>query len=152
MLDYKELVNKKADEFIKDAKKIFELELNFREYVSKMLSEDSYRNAVKEYNEETKVIMDKIDEANKMLEKINEDVPNDTYCVPKEKIQELNIELGKIMRVMGLNSWWVKEYGNISLDDKPTENLYKKIYDEHIEDARKFLFDFIDITNKIFNK
>ena len=61
MSDYKELVNKKADEFLADAKKIFELELNFREYVTTMLSEDSYRKAAKEYNEETQKIMHRIE-------------------------------------------------------------------------------------------
>lgn len=152
MSDYKELVNKKADELLADAKRIFELELNFREYVTTMLSEDSYRKAAKEYNEETQKIMLKIEETNKILEEIDDEVSGDNCYVSKEKMKELNIELGKIMRIMGLNSWWVIEYGDVSLDDKPIENLYKKIYDEHIEDAKKFLFHFINITNKVFNK
>lgn len=152
MVDYKEMLNQKADEFLNDAKRIFELELNFREYINEMLSEDSYKKASREYDEETSKIMVRIKETNKILEEVDENVMEDMNCVSKEKMQELNIELGKIMRIMGLNSWWVKEYGDVSFDDKPCENLYKKIYDEHIENSKEFLFEFINVTNKLFNK
>ena len=152
MVDYKEMLNQKADEFLNDAKRIFELELNFREYINEMLSEDSYKKASREYDEETSKIMVRIKETNKILEEVDENVMEDMSCVSKEKMQELNIELGKIMRIMGLNSWWVKEYGDVSFDDKPCENLYQKIYDEHIENSKEFLFEFINVTNKLFNK
>lgn len=151
-MDYKEMLNQKADEFLNYAKKVFELELKFREYVNEMLSEDSYRKAAREYAEETSKIMTKIKETYKILEEVNENVTENMNCISKEKMQELNIELGKIMRIMGLNSWWVKEYGDVSFDDKPCENLYKKIYDEHVENSKEFLFEFINVTNKLFNK
>lgn len=152
MVNYKEMLNQKADEFLNDAKKVVELELNFREYINEMLSEDSYKRASREYAEETNKIMTRINETNKFLEEVNENMTEEMNCVPKEKMQELNIELGKIMRIMGLNSWWVREYGDVSFDDKPCENLYKKIYDEHIENSKEFLFEFINVTNKLFNK
>lgn len=147
MSDYKNIIDQETKTFIGYAKELANLELNFRAYIAeKGLSEESYKIAANEYSEATKKLRDKVNETKIKLDEIVEE----SDYVNKETLNELNIELGRIWRIIVANETFVNEYGGVQLGNEP--NLYKKIYDEHLEELKEFMYLFIKVSNVLFSK
>ena len=149
MSSYKNIIDEETTKVLEYAKKIANLEINFRKYISeKGLSEDSYKLASSEYTESIIPIKKYIDELEKTIDSITED----TEFVTDEMRNELNRELGRIWRIITANKKFVNEYGGVSFTDEPAENLYKEIYCKHLEEADDFMYNFINIANSLFSK
>lgn len=149
MSDYKAIINEKTEKVIKFTKELANLELNFRTYISeKGLSEESYKIATQEYSEGIKSIQKEMSEIEKTLEEMTEN----TNYVSRDTLNELNTELGRIWRIIIANKTFCNEYGGVSFTNKPEQNLYKEIYDKHLEELKEFMYYFINIANKVFSK
>ena len=86
------------------------LEINFRTYINeKGLGEESYKVTTAEYSEEIKTL--------------------------KEKIKN-NAELVRIWRIIIANETFCNEYGGVSFTDESVQNLYKEIYDKHLNELK----------------
>ena len=86
------------------------------------------------------------------VENILPEIPKDTNYVKDETLEELNRELGKIWRIIVANETFCNEYGGVSFTDEQTPNLYKEIYDKHLEELKEFMYYFIKISNILFSK
>ena len=146
MSDYKEIIKQKTEKFIEYAKELTTLEMNFRTYIiEKGLSEENYKLASTEYSEAIKPLKEKVTNVEKQLAEITEN----TDFVGQET---LNTELGKIWRIIIANETFCNEYGGISFTDEPATNLYKEIYDKHLEELKEFMYYFIKVANTLFSK
>ena len=149
MSDNKNIIDKETKKILEYADELVNLELNFRKYIQgKGLSEDSYKQASIEYSEAIKPMKDELNNIDKVLEEITED----TSFVSEESLAELNKKIGKIWRIIVLNQSFVNDYGSVSFTDEPATNLYKEIYDKHLEELNKFMYNFIKRANLIFSK
>ena len=149
MSDNKNIIDKETKKILEYADELVNLELNFRKYIQeKGLSEDSYKQASIEYSEAIKPMKDELNNIDKILEEITED----TSFVSEEYLAELNKKIGKIWRIIVLNQSFVNDYGSVSFTDEPATNLYKEIYDKHLEELNKFMYNFIKRANLIFSK
>lgn len=136
MSDYKAIINEKTEKVIEFTKELANLELNFRTYISeKGLSEESYKIATQEYSEGIQPIQKEMREIEKTLEEMTEN----TNYVSQDTLNELNTELGRIWRIIITNKTFCNEYGGVSFTDKPEPNLYKEIYDKHLEELKEFM-------------
>lgn len=149
MSDYKNIIDQETENFIGYAKELANLELNFRSYISeKGLSEDNYKLAASEYSDAIKPIKEKVENVENMLHEISEQ----TNIVSDDTLDELNRQLGKIWRIIIMNETFAIDYGSVSLTDEPVKNLYKEIYDKHLDEVKDFMFYFIKIANVLFSK
>ncbi len=149
MSDYKNILDQETKNFIGYAKELADLELNFRTYISeKGLSEDSYKLASDEYSQAIKPLREKVSNAESELSNLTEN----TQYVSDEMLNELNRQLGKIWRIIIANETFVNDYGGVSFTDEPVENLYKKIYDNHLLELKEFMYYFIKVANILFSK
>ncbi len=149
MSDYKNIIDEETKKFIGYVKELATLEINFRTYISeKELSEDSYRLAANEYSEAIKPLKVKISETENKLVEITEK----TNYVSESTLNELNKELGRIWRIIVANKTFCEEYGGVSFTDEPVQNLYKEIYDKHLEELKEFMYYFIKVANTLFSK
>lgn len=149
MSDYKNIIDQETKNFIGYAKQLSDLEINFRSYISeKGLSEESYKSAADEYSEAIKPLKEKVKDVENMLAEITEQ----TDFVSDDVLNELNRELGRIWRIIIANETFVNEYGGVSFTDEPADNLYKEIYDKHLEELKEFMYYFIKIANTLFSK
>lgn len=149
MSDYKIVIDEKSKEVIELTKKLANLELNFRTYISeKGLSEESYKIASQEYSDEIKTVREKMNEVEKALNEIQEN----TNYISNEQVNELNVELGRIWRIIIANSTFCDEYGGVQFGSEPTTNLYKEIYDKHLEELKNFMNYFVKIVNLLCSK
>ena len=149
MSDYKNIIDQETENFIEYAKKLATLEINFRAYINeKGLSEESYKLASTEYSEAIKPLKGKITNVEKQLDKMTEN----TEYVSDSKLGELNKELGRIWRIIIANETFCNEYGGVSFTNEPAQNLYKEIYDKHLEELKEFMYFFIKIANTLFSK
>lgn len=149
MSAYKNIIDEETKKFIEYAKELATLEINFRTYIfEKELSEDSYRLAANEYSEAIKPLKVKIGEAESKLAEMTEE----TNYVSDDTLNELNKELGRIWRVIVTNKTFCEEYGGVSFTDGPTQNLYKEIYDKHLEELKEFMYYFVKVVNILFSK
>ena len=149
MSDYKNILDQETKNFIGYAKELADLELNFRTYISeKGLSEDSYKLASDEYSQAIKPLREKVSNAESELSNLTEN----TQYVSDEMLNELNRQLGKIWRIIIANETFVNDYGGVSFTDEPVENLYKKIYDNHLLELKEFMYYFIKVANTLFSK
>ena len=149
MSDYKNILDQETKNFIGYAKELADLELNFRTYISeKGLSEDSYKLASDEYSQAIKPLREKVSNAESELSNLTEN----TQYVSDEMLNELNRELGRIWRIIIANETFVNDYGGVSFTDEPVENLYKKIYDNHLLELKEFMYYFIKVANILFSK
>ena len=149
MSDYKNILDQETKNFIGYAKELADLELNFRTYISeKGLSEDSYKLASDEYSQAIKPLREKVSNAESELSNLTE---NKQY-VSDEMLNELNKKLEKIWRIIIANETFVNDYGGVSFTDEPVENLYKKIYDNHLLELKEFMYYFIKVANILFSK
>ena len=120
-----------------------------KHYISeKGLSEESYKSAADEYSEAIKPLKEKVKDVENMLAEITEQ----TDFVSDDVLNELNRELGRIWRIIIANETFVNEYGGVSFTDEPADNLYKEIYDKHLEELKEFMYYFIKIANTLFSK
>ena len=149
MSDYKNILDQETKNFIGYAKELADLELNFRTYISeKGLSEDSYKLASDEYSQAIKPLREKVSNAESELSNLTEN----TQYVSDEMLNELNRQLGKIWRIIIANETFVNDYGGVSFTDEQVENLYKKIYDNHLLELKEFMYYFIKVANILFSK
>lgn len=149
MSDYKNILDQETKNFIGYAKELADLELNFRTYISeKGLSEDSYKLASDEYSQAIKPLREKLSNVESELSNLTEN----TQYVSDEMLNELNRELGRIWRIIIANETFVNDYGGVSFTDEPVENLYKKIYDNHLLELKEFMYYFIKVANTLFSK
>lgn len=149
MSDYKNIIDKETRKFLEYARQLKELELNFRTYINeKGLSEESYRLASNEYSTKIKSLKLEIDEANRKLSEITEE----TNYANIDTVNALDMELGKIWRIIILNETFVNEYGGVQFSNEPEPNTYKEIYDEHLEKLKEFMNYFIKSANNLFSK
>lgn len=149
MSDYKNILDQETKNFIGYAKELANLELNFRTYISeKGLSEDSYKLASDEYSQAIKLLREKVSNVESELSNFTEN----TQYVSDEKLNELNRELGRIWRIIIANETFANDYGGVSFTDEPVENLYKKIYDNHLLELKEFMYYFIKVANILFSK
>lgn len=149
MSDYKNIINQETENFIGFARELADLELNFRSYISeKGLSEESYKLAADEYSVAIKPIKEKVEKVENVLSEITE--PTD--FVSDDKLVELNKQLGRIWRIITANQTFTVDYGGVSFTDEPADNLYKEIYDKHLEELKEFMYYFIKIANILFSK
>ena len=149
MSDYKNIIEKKKKNFIEYAKELVNLEVNFRTYISeKGLSEESYKLASQEYSEAIKPIKVKVDEVENQLSEMTEQ----TNYVNDDLLKELNTQLGRIWRIIVANQTFCNEYGGVQFTDEATDNLYKDIYDKHLEELKDFMYHFIKVSNVLFSK
>lgn len=149
MSDYKNIIDEETKKFLEYVKGLATLEINFRTYISeKGLSEGSYKLAADEYSEAIKPLKIKINETESKLAEITEN----TNYVSKETLNELNTELGRIWRIIIANKTFCDEYGVVSFTDEPAQNLYKEIYDKHLEELKEFMYYFIKVANMLFSK
>lgn len=149
MSDYKNIIDQETENFIGYAKELANLELNFRSYISeKGLSEDSYKLAADEYSVAIKTIKEKVEKVENTLLEITEQ----TDFVGDDKLDQLNQQIGRIWRIITANQTFTIDYGGVSLTDEPANNLYKEIYDKHLEELKEFMYYFIKIANTLFSK
>lgn len=149
MSDYKTIIDQETKKFIEYAKKLATLEINFRTYINeKGLSEESYKIASKEYSEYVNSIREKIAEVEEELSKITEY----RNYVSQDELNKLNIELGRIWRIIVANETFCNDYGGVTITDEPVNNLYKEIYDKHLEELKEFMYYFIKVSNILFSK
>jgi len=149
MYEYKEILDQETKKFIGIAEEILNLESNFRTYIfERELSEESFRIASREYNERIIFLKEQIVNTEEKISQITEK----TEFVTENSIQELNILVGRICRMMVSNKTFTENYGGVKLVDDNEPNLYKEIYDKHIEDAKEFLYYFLKVANRLFNK
>lgn len=149
MTDYKNIIDQETENFIEYAKKLATLEINFRAYINeKRLSEESYKLASTEYSEAIKPLKEKITNVKKQLEEMTEN----TEYVSDSKLGELNKELGRIWRIIIANETFCNEYGGVSFTNEPVQNLYKEIYDKHLEELKEFMYVYIKVANTLFSK
>ena len=149
MSDYKNIIDQETKNFIEYAKELANLEINFRTYISeKGLSEESYKIASEEYSKAIIPIKSKVNEVENQLSEITEQ----TNFVSDETLKELNIQLGRIWRIIVANQTFCNEYGGVQFTDEATDNLYKEIYDKHIEELKEFMYLFIKVSNVLFSK
>lgn len=148
MSDCKNVIDKETKKFLEYAEKLGELELNFRTYISeKGLSENSYSLAAKEYSDNVAVLKKQIEEAKVEIE----DIEANNY-VASDTLQELNVKLGRIWRIIIANETFVNEYGGVNFTDETQENSYKKIYEKHLQELKEFMYFFITTANILFSK
>ena len=149
MSDYKNILDQETKNFIGYAKELADLELNFRTYISeKGLSEDSYKLASDEYSQAIKPLREKVSNAESELSNLTEN----TQYVSDEMLNELNRQLGKIWRIIVANETFCNDYGGVAITDEPVNNLYKEIYDQHLEELKEFMYYFIKVSNILFSK
>ena len=149
MSDYKNILDQETKNFIGYAKELANLELNFRTYISeKGLSEGSYKLASDEYSQTIKPLREKVSNVESELSNLTEN----TQYVSDEMLNELNRELGKIWRIIIANETFCNEYGGVSFTNEPVKNLYKEIYDKHLEELKEFMYYFIKVANILFSK
>ena len=149
MSDYKNILDQETKNFIGYAKELADLELNFRTYISeKGLSEDSYKLASDEYSQAIKPLREKVSNVESELSNFTEN----TQYVSDEMLNELNRQLGKIWRIIIANETFCNEYGGVSFTNEPVKNLYKEIYDKHLEELKEFMYYFIKVANILFSK
>lgn len=149
MSDYKNMIDEETKKFIGYAKDLANLEINFRTYINeKGLSEESYKLASEEYSNAIKPLKVSVSETENKLAEITEQ----TSYVSEDTLNELNTQLGRIWRIITANKTFCNEYGGVSFTDKPVENLYKEIYDKHLEELNTFMYDFIRVSNNLFSK
>lgn len=149
MSDYENIIDQETKKFIGYAKELATLEINFRTYIfDKGLDEENYRLASKEYKEAIIPLKAKVQEIESELSEMTEK----TEYVKESVLNEFNIELGRIWRVIIANETFCNEYGGVSFTDEPVQNLYKEIYDKHLEDLKEFMYLFIKVANTLFSK
>lgn len=149
MSDYKNIIDQETRNFIEYAKKLATLEINFRTYINeKGLSEESYKLASIEYSEAIKTLKEKVNNVEKQLVTMTEN----TDYVSQDTLNELNTELGRIWRIIVANETFCNEYGGVNFTDEPAQNLYKEIYDKHLEELKEFMYYFIKVANMLFSK
>lgn len=149
MSDYGTIIDQETKKFIDYAKELATLEINFRTYINeKGLSEESYKLASTEYSETIKPLKEKITNVENKLTEITEN----TNYVNQDTLNELNTELGRIWRVIIANKTFCNEYGGVSFTNEPVQNLYKEIYDKHLEELQEFMYYFIKVANTLFSK
>lgn len=149
MSNYKNIIDQETENFIEYAKELATLEINFRTYINeKGLSEESYKLASAEYSEAIKPLKEKVNNVEKQLAEMTEN----TDYVSQDTLNELNTELGRIWRIIIANTTFCNEYGGVSFTDAPATNLYKEIYDKHLEELKDFMYYFIKVSNTLFSK
>lgn len=149
MSDYKIIIDQETKKFIEYAKELATLEINFRTYINeKGLSEESYKIASKEYSEYVNSIREKIAKVEDELSKITEY----RNYVSQDELNKLNLELGRIWRIIVANETFCNDYGGVDITDEPVNNLYKEIYDKHLEELKEFMYYFIKVSNILFSK
>ncbi len=149
MADYKTIIDQETKNFIEYAKELATLEINFRIYINeKGLSEESYKVASTEYSEAIKPLKEKITNVENQLAEITKN----TNYVSQDTLNELNKELGRIWRIIIANETFCIEYGGVSFTDESVQNLYKEIYDKHLEELKEFMYYFIKVSNTLFSK
>lgn len=149
MSNYKNIIDQETKNFIEYAKELATLEINFRTYINeKGLSEESYKLASAEYSEAIKPLEEKVNNVEKQLAEMTEN----TDYVSQDTLNELNTELGRIWRIIIANTTFCIEYGGVSFTDAPIINLYKEIYDKHLEELKDFMYYFIKVSNTLFSK
>ena len=149
MSDYKIIIDQETKNFIEYAKELATLEINFRIYINeKGLSEESYKVASTEYSEAIKPLKEKITNVENQLAEITKN----TNYVSQDTLNELNKELGRIWRIIIANETFCIEYGGVSFTDESVQNLYKEIYDKHLEELKEFMYYFIKVSNTLFSK
>lgn len=149
MQDYREIIKQKTEKFIEYAKELATLEMNFRTYINeKGLSEESYKLASTEYSQSIKPLKEKVTNVEKQLAEIT----GNTGFVNQDTLNELNTELGKIWRIIIANETFCNEYGGVSFTEEPATNIYKEIYDKHLEELKEFMYYFIKVANVLFSK
>lgn len=149
MSDYKNIIDQETKKFIEYAKELATLEMNFRTYINeKGLNEESYKIASTEYSEAIRPLKEKI----KNIENQLADMTENTDYVSQDTLNELNTELGRIWRIIIANETFCNEYGGVSFIDEPVKNLYKEIYDKHLEELKEFMYNFIKVANTLFSK
>lgn len=149
MFDYKNIIDQETKNFIGYAKELAKLEINFRTYISeKGLREESYKLASQEYSEAIKPIKSKVSEVENKLSEITEQ----TNYVSDEVLNELNTQLGRIWRIIIANQTFCNEYGGVQFTEEIADNLYKEIYDKHLEELKEFMYYFIQVANMLFSK
>lgn len=149
MSDYKNIIDQETKKFIEYTKELASLEINFRTYINeKGLSEESYKLASTEYSEAIKPLREKVTNIEKQLAEITEN----TYYVSQDTLNELNAELGRIWKIIIANQTFCNEYGGVSFTDEPVQNLYKEVYDKHLEELKEFMYYFIKVANTLFSK
>ena len=148
MSDFKNLIDEETKKFIGYAKELAELEINFRTYTLERLSEESYKKASDEYSFAIKTIKTNISDTENKISEITEK----TSYVSEDTLNELNIQIGRIWRIITANRTFCNEYGGVSFTNEPVENLYKEIYDKHLEELNEFMYDFIRVSNQLFSK
>lgn len=149
MSDYKNIIDQETKNFIEYAKELATLEINFRTYINeKGLSEESYKVAAAEYSEAIKPLKEKI----KNVENQLEEMTDNTDYVSKDTLGKLNAELGRIWRIIIANETFCNEYGGVSFTDELVQNLYKEIYDKHLNELKEFMYYFIKVSNTLFSK
>lgn len=149
MSDYENIIDQETKNFIGYAKELATLEINFRTYIiHKGLDEKNYRLAANEYTEAIIQLKVKVKETEIKLSEMTED----TQYVAESVLNEFNMELGRIWRVIIANETFCNEYGGVSFTDEPVQNLYKEIYDKHLEELKEFMYLFIKVANTLFSK
>ena len=149
MSDYKAIIDQETKKFIEYTKELATLEINFRTYINeKGLNEESYKLASTEYSNAIKPLKGEITNVENQLAEMTEN----TNYVSKDTLNELNIELGRIWRIIIANETFCIEYGGVSFTDEPVQNLYKEIYDKHLEELKEFMCYFIKVSNTLFSK
>lgn len=149
MLEEKNKINQETKNFIGYVKELAKLEINFRTYINEReLSEASYQLAADEYSRAIQPLKEQINIVEKQLEEMTEA----TEYVSQETLSEMNKELGRIWRIIIANETFCNEYGGVNFDDEDTSNLYKEIYDKHLEELKDFMYDFIKVVNILFSK
>lgn len=149
MSDYKNIIDQETENFIGYAKELANLELSFRSYISeKGLSEESYKLAADEYSIAIKSMKERVEKVENILLEITET----TNFVSDSKLDELNQQLGRIWRIITANQTFTIDYGGVSFTDEPADNLYKEIYDKHLEELKEFMYYFIKTANTLFSK
>ena len=151
MSDYKEIiVELETEKLVEYAKELFNLEFNFRYYIfQKGLDENNYKLAADEYSKAIQPIKQKLN----FLECIIlPEIPEDANYVKGGALNELDRVLGKIWRIIVANERFCNEYGGVNFTDEQTPNLYKEIYDKHLEELKEFMYYFIKISNILFSK
>ena len=158
MADYTTIIETQVKKLIENCTKLQDLEENFRTYTfERGLSEDNYRVAAKEYSEAIKLIKEEVTEIGQVIEDLNavqeiDTESKNTKFANIEDEREFNKSLGVLWRIIIMNETFCKEYGGIQLTDEPYPNLYKEIYDKHLEEVKEFMYDFIRIANAVFSK